>query len=168
MSPTFKFSRGRGAGVERDLPASLGPLAGLELERAELRLGRVVAECELGRAVGPDGLAVAPVDLGLVGLDRRDRAACLGDLGERADTRDQRLGNRRGSALGALDDLLAGDDRVGLLIRRGEDAVERLLDRVGQDERAADHRDADHDRERGQQRTDLAPQEALQRDSGHR
>ena len=53
-------------------------------------------------------------------------------------------------------------------VRRREDAVEGLLDRVGQDQRAADHRDADHDGERRQQRADLAPREALQRDGDHR
>ena len=82
--------------------------------------------------------------------------------------REQRRGNRRRAALGALDDLLAGDHRVGLLVGRREDAVERLLDRVGQDERPADHRDADHDGERRQQRADLAAREALQRDGDHR
>ena len=43
-----------------------------------------------------------------------------------------------------------------------------LLHRVGEDERAADHRDADDDGERGEQRADLAARESLQRDADHR
>ena len=113
--------RGGRVGVEGDLLGPFGPLAGLELERAELRQRRVVAESELGCAAGADGLAVAAEDLGPVGRDRRDRAAGRLDLGQRPHLREQRLGNGRGPALGALDDLLAGDHRVGLLIRRAED-----------------------------------------------
>ena len=160
--------RGRRVGVEGDLLRPFGPLAGLELERAELRQRRVVAESELGCVAGADGLAVAAEDLGPVGRDRRDRATGRLDLGQRPYLREQRLGNGRGPALGALDDLLAGDHRVGLLIRRAEDAVESLLDRVGEDERAADHRHADHDGQRRQQSADLATRDALQRDGDHR
>ena len=46
----------------------------------------------------------------------------------------------------------------------GEDRVERLVDRVGEDERAADHRDAEHDRDRRQRRPQLAAQQALERE----
>ena len=49
-----------------------------------------------------------------------------------------------------------------------EDVVERLVDRVGEDVRAADHRDAEHDRERGEDRAELAPGEALEGDGDHR
>ena len=155
-------------GIDGDLLRPLGPLARLELERAELRQRRVIAESELGRAFGADGLAVAAEDLGVVGLVRRDRASGRLDLGQRPHLGEQRRGNRRGPALRALDDLLAGDHRVGLLVRRREDAVERLLDRVGQDERPAHHHDADHDGQGRQQGTHLAAEQSLQRDGGHR
>ena len=46
-------------------------------------------------------------------------------------------------------------------VRLDEDRVERLVDRVGEDVGAADHRDAEHDRERGQRRPELAAQQAL-------
>src|SRR5205085_6379459 len=49
----------------------------------------------------------------------------------------------------------------------GEDRVERLRDRVGEDGAAADHRDAEHDRERGQNRADAAGQQPLERNPGH-
>src|SRR3954471_4341359 len=68
---------------------------------------------------------------------------------------------------GLLDDLLAGDDDAGLVVGRVEDVGERLLDGVGEDEGAADHRDAQHDGQRGEQRAGLAAQEALDRDAGH-
>ena len=42
------------------------------------------------------------------------------------------------------------------LVDLGEDRVERLVDRVGEDERAADHRDAEDDRDRGQRGAQLA------------
>src|SRR5581483_2032039 len=51
---------------------------------------------------------------------------------------------------------------------RREDRRERLRDRVGEDERAAHHRDAEDDRQRGEERADLSPQEALESDPCHR
>ena len=168
MSPTLKFSP---AAVSASMATCCGPCGHwpvLELERAELWQRRVIAESELGRAFGADGLAVAAEDLGVVGLVRRDRAAGRLDLGQRPHLGEQRLGNRRGPALRARDDLLAGDHRVGLLVRRREDAVERLLDRVGQDERPAHHHDADHDGQRRQQGTHLAAEQSLQGDGDHR
>ena len=116
---------GRRAGVERDLPAALaGHSPVLSFSGLNCGSDASVPSANCGRAAGADGLAVAAEDLGLVGRDRRDRAAGRRDLGQRPDLREQRRGNRRGPALGALDDLLAGDHRVGLLVRRREDAVE--------------------------------------------
>src|SRR5262249_25643086 len=48
------------------------------------------------------------------------------------------------------------------------DVVEALAERVGEHESAADHRDAEHDRERGQRRPELAAEKALERDGDHR
>ena len=49
----------------------------------------------------------------------------------------------------------------------GEDRVEAGVDRVGEDEGAAHHRDAHHDRERGQDQPELAPEQILERDPDH-
>src|SRR5262249_5621061 len=62
---------------------------------------------------------------------------------------------------------LGADDRVGVLVRLGEDRRERVVDRVREDEGAADHRDAEDDRERRQHRTELPAGEPLQRDTEH-
>ena len=59
-------------------------------------------------------------------------------------------------------------DRAGVLVRAGEDLIEGGLDRVCQDEGAADHRDAQHDREAGQHRPELASQQPLDDCLGHR
>ena len=81
------------------------------------------------------------------------------------------LGNRRRErALAALDVPdrgLAADHRVRALPNVGVDEVERLVDRVGQHERAADHRDAEDDGERRQHRAELPPEQARERDADH-
>src|SRR3954465_13830027 len=69
---------------------------------------------------------------------------------------------------GLLDDFLAGDDDAGLAVGGVEDVGERLLDRVGEDEGAADHRDAQHDGHRGEERAGLAAQKALDRNARQR
>ena len=69
--------------------------------------------------------------------------------GSVAHAREQRLGQRRrrdAVVRVAADRALAGDDGVGVLVDLREDGAERGLDRVRQDVRAADHRDAEHDR----------------------
>src|SRR5439155_11806926 len=62
---------------------------------------------------------------------------------------------------------LAGDDGVRVRVRLGEDVVEGAVDRVGEDEGAADHRDTQDDRERGEDCAELAPREPAQRDPDH-
>ena len=62
---------------------------------------------------------------------------------------------------------LPGDDRVRALADVGEDPVERLVDRVGQDVRTADHRDPEDDRDRGQRGTELPAQEATDGKTAH-
>ena len=94
----------------------------------------------------------------------------LGDAGQPAHLLEQRLGERRRrDALVRVpaDRALAGDHRVGVLVDLREDGAERRLDRVGEDVRAADHRDAEHDRDRGQRRAQLAAEQSLERDSDH-
>ena len=75
---------GRGAGVDRELAAALRPLAGLELERAELRLG-VVEGGHDRRVLAAERLAVAPDQLG--GGVVLDAAGGRVDLGKCATSR---------------------------------------------------------------------------------
>src|SRR2546423_7532798 len=48
-----------------------------------------------------------------------------------------------------------------------KDCFERRLDRVGEDISSADHRQAKHDRHRGENCAELAAEQALERDSDH-
>ena len=57
------------------------------------------------------------------------------------------------------------DDDVRALANVREDRVEGLVDRVGEDVGAADHRHTEHDRERGQRDPQLPPEQAPQRDA---
>ena len=79
-----------------------------------------------------------------------------------------REGRRLGVAVRRLARHLRADDCVGGLVRLLVDAVEALAERVGEDEAAADHRDAEHDRERRQHRTELAPEQSFESDADHR
>ena len=95
-------------------------------------------------------------------------ASC--DAVDTAHRREDALGERRrgrAAAVGEVERRLAGDDRARAFPHLGEDRVEGRVDRVGEDVRAADHRDAEHDRERGQRRAELAPQQALEREPDH-
>ena len=66
-----------------------------------------------------------------------------------------------------LDLLAAGDDDVGALGLRREDLVERLLDRVREDERPGDHRHAQQDGDDGQRGAELARREPAERQACH-
>ena len=55
-----------------------------------------------------------------------------------------------GVAVRVLECDLAADDGVRVLVRLVDDRRERARDRVGEDVGAADHRDAEDDRECGQ------------------
>ena len=154
-----------GAGVDHDLLGSHGPVAGLEFQRAEARVGGIDARAQ---ALLGHGFAVAADDVGRVDLGRRHCAPGRLDLGQCAHLGEQRRRDSGRAARGLLHDLLACDHGVGPLVGGREQPVERLLHRVGEDERAAHHRDADHDSEGGQQRADLAGRETLQSDSDHR
>src|ERR1700754_1244200 len=119
-------------------------------------------------ALARDGLAVAADDGGGVRVGRPDHAGRRRDLGEFAHLTEERFRDRHRSTRRRLDELLALDDRVGVVIESPERAVEALLHRVGEDECATDHRHADDDREGGQQCAELAARESLQRDGDHR
>ena len=84
------------------------------------------------------------------------------DFGQRLHLGEQRLVERRDLDTRVLADVegrIAGDDGVGALVDRREDRVEGLRDRVREDKRARDRRDAEHDREAGEERPELAAPE---------
>ena len=106
-------------------------------------------------------------------MDRRLAAtppsACCTSV-EPADLREQGLVERRrlaAAAVGGLERGLARDHGVRALYDLVEDRVERLLDRVREHVGAADHRDAQHDRDRGQSGSQLASEQALKREHDH-
>ena len=91
-------------------------------------------------------------------------------LGNRADRREQGLVERRriaAAAVGEVERRPAGDHRVRALTGLVEDRVERLVDRVREDVGAAHHRDPEHDRDRGQDRAQLAAEQTLQGELDH-
>ena len=154
--------------VDRDLVRAVWPVARRELERVEaLIAGRVDAEGEARRAVGRDHLAGAADELRLVvGDGSLDRV----HVWQRPDPREQVVREaRRLHAVPVVvrEGRLGADDRVGVLVRLREDRRERVVDRVREDVGAADHRDAEDDRDRRQKRTELPPGEALQCDAKH-
>ena len=160
---------GRSRLVDHDLVRPRRPRALDELERAEPLVGRVEAETER-RIVARDRLALLVQDLGLVGVasEVEDRAGGIAHLGQRLHVGEHVLGDDRAAALRPVEQLAAADDGVGLVVGRREDVRERPLDGVGQHEAAADHRDAEHDRDRRQARPHLAAEQALQCNEGHR
>ncbi len=167
VSPSAKCFARRRRLVDRDLPRRARPAAARQHERVEaLVAGRIDAERE-ARPVRRDHLAVVPDELRLV----VDAAFGLGDAGEAAHLRQQRLGERRHRAVLPVvrrpDRALPGDHRVGVLVDLREERVERRRDRVRQHVRPADHRDAEDDRDGRERGAQLPAHQALQRDSGH-
>ncbi len=86
--------------------------------------------------------------------------------------REQRFGQRWSHVRAApffavADRALAGDYDVGVLVDLREHGAERGFDRVGEDVGAADHRHAEHDRQGGQRRAELAAGETFERDRDH-
>src|SRR5207302_3769738 len=74
----------------------------------------------------------------------------------------------RGAAVRVRDRRVRRDRRARVLVGLREDRREALVDRVREDEGAADHRHAEHDRKGGERRAELPPREALQSDPDHR
>src|SRR5262249_28331177 len=117
----------------------------------------------------PERLAVPPDQLARVGavVQVEDLAGRALDVAEALDPGEEGRRYRRRAALRERHGRLAGDHRRGVLVRARADLIERRLDRVGQDVGAADHGDAEHDRQRRQQGPELAPREPLEGDRGH-
>ena len=89
---------------------------------------------------------------------------------DRADSLERLLRDRRRLrrlALEAEAGVLPGHDGVRPGVRVDEDRVEGLVDRVREDVAAAHHRDAEHDRERGEHRAQLAAGQALECEPDH-
>ena len=82
---------------------------------------------------------------------------------------EQRLVERRlrRSVVADVERRLRRDRGVRVPVDVREDRVERLVDRVGEHERAAHRRDAEDDRDRGERRAELPRQKPLERERGH-
>jgi hypothetical protein len=153
----------RGALVDHDLARGGGPVALGERKRIEALGVGVKTEAELPVLTRPQPLAVLADQLGWVRAAAEIEHGAGGgrDVAVGAHAVQQRGRHGGIAAGGVLDDLAAGDHRARLGIGVLEDGVERLVDGVGEDERAADHRDAEHDRAGRQHRAAATPPEAL-------
>ena len=138
--------------VDDDVVGRARGCPGDDPQRVQIRVVRPV-EAQRGGSLEARGLAVLADDLGGAehGAFGRPHAVHC------PDRRHQRGGD--GLAVGLGDRLhpahLYGGSRVGGL----EDAVERLVDRVAEDEGAHDEADAEHDREGGQEQPEPAGQQ---------
>ena len=151
--------------VHHDL-ARPRPVALDERERIELRGAVRDAEAEIRRTAVDDRLPVLPDQVGLAVHARLRRL----HAGEGANLCRERLVEgrfRRRAVRSEIEGGFAADHGVRALARVGEDRVERRVDRIRQHVRAADHRDAEHDRDRRQRGAKLPTEQALQRELGH-
>ena len=151
--------------VDHDL-VHARPAARDERERIEGRVSVGDAEAEVGRAAVDDHLAL------LVDQMRVAVHATLGrgNARERANLGQECLVERRLLVLVLVRQLergLAADHHARPLADVGEDRVEGPVDRVGQDECPAHHRDAEDDRDRGQGGAQLPPKESLEGEADH-
>src|SRR3712207_3185346 len=119
------------AAVERDLAVAVGTAALLVVEHLEAVLGRDRDE-QRRRPLGDDRLALlveqraVRADVAFVRLDARRRLDALERVG-RHRRRDRKV---------RLDGLAGLDGDVDALLGALEEVLERLVDRVGEDERA--------------------------------
>ena len=139
---------------------SFGQFPSTSVSAVERRLRRIDAEAEVGRAAERDRLAVRADQLS-VALRRRRRAAPTSGSAFTFGEHDSSNGGAIAAVVAEVERGLAGDRRVGVRVDVGEDRVERVVDRVGEHEGAAHHRDAEDDRERRQDGAQLAAEHAL-------
>src|SRR5665811_144931 len=96
---------------------------------------------------------------------------CIRDtVAGRANVPEQRLRESRGEIHAAhvvLHDRAAGDIGIRALVDLLVEAVEGVVDRVGENVGAAHHGDSEHDRDGGQARAQLAGQKSAQSDPDH-
>src|SRR5712691_1457142 len=158
------FFAGRGL-VDHDLFA-LRPCARDQREWVEGRVTPGDAEAEIRRAAVDDRLAIFADQLSLA----VDAPVGEADVWKGADLLEQRLVEGRGRYPGSLCDLessLAADDGVGSFTALREDRPEGLVDGVGEDVRAAHRGDPKDDRERREERPQLAAEECFESETGH-
>ena len=111
-------------------------------------------------AGAPPVSIVVAVRLQQLGLEVLHRARSHRDAVDLTHPLERVLGDRRRLGAFAFEadvSLLARDDGVGAGVRLDENRVERLVDRVGEDVGAAHHRDAQDDRDRGEDGPELPP-----------
>ena len=149
-----------GLGVEHHL---VRPVRGVALGQREpgepvARRGVGVVAPDRRRALAADDLVVLVDDVDAEGADPAV------DPGGVRDVVLELLDHRRGDADGRGRAAVAGVGRADHDVAdgRGEDRGEAATEGVGEDQRAADERDAEHDRERAHQQAHLAPQQALE------
>ncbi len=160
----------RGADVDHDLVGRRGPAAFEDVERIELReLGsRVDPEPERRRALRADRFPLGREDLRVALVEHG-----AGGEGDTVDTPygvEQRFvdrGSRRPLTVDRDLEAAAGHDRIRARVRLREEGLERAVDRVREDVCAADHRDAEDDRNSGQERAELAARETAESDPDH-
>src|SRR3954469_1639284 len=101
-------------------------MPGSQPERVEARLARVDPPAEMRRLRGTELLPVPPDHARevAVAVHVEDLTGGDGRPGERPDLREQGLRNSCVAAGRFLDDLLAGDDRAGVLVGADEYRVE--------------------------------------------
>ncbi len=157
----------RRPGVDDDLVRAGRPTPVLELERVEPGVGGVDTKAEGGRVLH-DRLAAVVEDLhGRLLEDAPDGGV---DLVVRADLLQHRCGDRRRRRRLAFEADVGRrrrHDSVSAGVGLDEDPVERTVDRVREDERPADHRDAEDDGDRGQNGPELPAREAPKGDPDH-
>ena len=147
----------RGGGVDHDLAVGVGPGPGRELVGMNGSSGST-PKASVG---GPPPPTMSP-SLSVSWAESSMLPAAMATPG-RSRTWPSRLVEDGGGitpSSSLAEGRLAGDHGVGVRVDRREDVVESLVDRVGEDVGAADHRDAEDDRERGQRRAELAAGEA--------
>ena len=138
-----------------------------EREWVERRVGIRDREAEVGRASVDDRLAVVADQLRRLGVDGTlrlfHRRQCL-HLGEQGLV-EGRL--RDTAAVGEVELRLPGDHGIRAGTDVVEDALERLVDRVGEHVGATDHGDAEHDRQSRQRRPQLPAEQAADGEASH-
>ena len=152
---------GGGLLVDRDLARPGRPLSGDDRGRVE-RAVRAGAADRHGRAADRATVCGAQLRPGV-----QDEPLYVLHLRQRADPGHHGSRHRRRTQAGTRDRALADDNRIGFRVLGREHAVERVRGAVHQHVRAADHRHAEHDRQRRQHRAQLAHPQPTDDDAGH-
>ena len=147
--------------VDDDLIVGGRRLALDEMERGELVVG-LPREPERRRALTgvADDLAVLLDDLRVLDPDSAGGGLDTVGLLHGGEELDRDVGPVAGTEV-AGEHFVRAHDRVGVAVDVREQVVERLLDRRGEHERSRHERDAEHDRDSGEQETQLVCDQTL-------